>query len=218
MDRKKFQKKKAKKAAKSKTKKAEYEKQRAIRGTGGSLALRAAFQAPLYQCWEPGELFDRNRGIGSVVVTRKTPHHKIVMAVFLLDVFCLGVKNAHVDLVSDSAYQSTLQRIRTHERLQSISPECARKLVEDAEAYAQALGFAPHKDYHAAKGIFGDIEPTECSRCFEFGRDGKPLYIAGPHDKRAFRKSVMQTLTDKLGPEGFHYVMPLDDPPESLLS
>lgn len=149
--------------------------------------------------------------MGTVVVTRRTQRHDILMAVFLLDVFCLGVKNADVRLVSEGEYKIRLQHIRSHERLKSIPAACAKKLVEGAEAYARELGFTPHKDYHAAKKILEDIETAECSRSFEFGYEGKPLYFAGPFDNQAFRNKVIKTLTEKLGPEGFDYIMPLDE-------
>lgn len=215
-DQKKFQKKKAQKAAKRKAKKTERKKHIVVRGVGAPLAMRGAFQSPLYQCWEPQELFHRNLGIGSIVVTRKTEHHKILIAVFLVDVFCLGVKDAFVKLLSEHEYQLYLRQLRTHEKLQSVSPACARKLVEDAEAYARDLGFEPHKDYHTAKKIFGDLDPAECSRTFEFGRNGTPLYIAGPHDSQTFQKRVIEVLTEKLGPEGLDFVLPVGVPPAEL--
>jgi len=210
-DRKKLQKKKAQKLAKIKAKKTQYKK--TMQSIGAPLSMRGAFQTPIYQCWEPVQLFNRDRGIGSIVITRKTEQHKILMGVFLVDVFCLGVKDAFVKLFSESEYQAYLQQLRGHEKLRSISPACARKLVEEAEAYARDLGFEPHRDYHKTKKIFGDIDSEECSSSYKFGCDGKPLYFAGPYDDRKFRERVMKTLTDKLGPDGFDYVMPLGDAP-----
>jgi hypothetical protein len=209
-DRKKIQKKKAQKAAKHKAKKSQHKAQQGSRTPFG---LRTAIQSPVYQCWEPVELFDDMRGIGSVVITRKAEHHQIVMAVFLVDVFCLGIKDAYIRLVSEEGYQQHLRQMRGHQKLREISPERARKLVEDAEAYAAELGFKPHKDYRATKAIFGDIDAAACPDTFEFGRNGMPLYFAGPYDDRRFRERVIRTLTEKLGPDGFHYVTPKGDVP-----
>jgi len=211
------QRKKAQKAAKHKSKKAEHKKQLAIRGTGVSIGLRGAFQAPISQCWEPSQLFHRNSGIGAVVITRKTEHHKILIGVFLLDVFCLGVKDAYVKLLSAEEFRQHLQQIQIPNKLKLTSPERARKLIEGAEAYARSIGFEPHKDYHTAKKIFGEIDAAACPDTFEFGSDGKPLYFAGPYDDRKFRERVINTLTEKLGPDGFHFVMPMgDDIPPSF--
>lgn len=212
-DRKRKQQKKTQKAAKAKAKKAQHKKHITLHGGGAPLSMRGAFQAPVYECWEPRNLFERTMGIGSVVITRKTEQHRILIGVFLVDVFCLGVKDAFVRLLSESEYRTFLGQLRTREKLRSVSPARARKLVENAEDYARDLGFEPHRDYRTAKKIFGEIDPDECLDSFEFGHEGKPLYIAGPFDDQRSQERIMNTLTKKLGPEGFHYLMPLGDPP-----
>ncbi len=216
-DKKAKQKKKAQKSAKQKARKSERKKQIAVSGGGAPLSMRRAFTAPLHECWEPKGLFDPDRGLGSVVMTRRTEHHQILLAVFLVDVFCLGVKNAFIKLLSETEYKSYLEKIKMQEGgLNSISPACARKLIEDAEAYALNLGFKAHRDYKKAKKIFGDIDPTECSREFEFGQNGMPLYIAGPYDNPAMQNRIMTTLTEAVGEDGFHFVAPMGGPPDGF--
>jgi hypothetical protein len=204
LDRKKLQKKKARKAAKAKKKKAQ-------RTTGGPMSVHGAYNAPIHECWEPRELFNRDRGIGTVIITCRTQQRDVLMAAFLVDVFCLGVKNAFIKSMPEPEYKEYLQQLQMQEPLKAVSAACARKLVEEAEAYAQELGFKPHKDYRKAQKIFGDIDPAECSRSFEFGLDGKPLYIAGPYDKPRFRNRVLKTLTENLEPGEFDFLTPLDD-------
>ena len=48
--------------------------------------------------------------------------------------------------------------------------------------FARSIGFEPPPDYVEAKPIFGDVDPNECSEKVEPGKDGKPFYVAGPHD------------------------------------
>ncbi|MCP4398298.1 MAG: hypothetical protein GY801_13500 [bacterium] len=207
-DRKAKQQKKAKKSDKARTRKAQHKKQIMTQGGGVPHSLRGALHAPVYECWEPVELFGHTQGIGTVVITRKTEHHQILMGTFLVDVFCLGIKNALIKLLSEPEYNDFIQGVQMQEQLRQISPERARKLVEEAEAYALDLGFKAHRDYQKAKKIFGDIDPEACPDTFEFGRDGKPLYFAGPYDNRKMQERIMRTLTDKLGPDGFHFVLP----------
>ncbi len=211
LDRKKLQKKKAKQAAKSKARKAQEKKRRAIMGVGGRMAVNQALQSPIYECWEPEQLFKGDQGIGTIVVSRKTPRNDILMSAFLLDIFCLGVKNAYIKLMSEEEYLLRLEHIRKHESLKSTHPSCARKLVEGAEEYAKNLGFSPHKDYQSARKIFGDIEGEVCPRSFEFGKDGKPFYIAGPNDSEAFTRKVVNQLIKKCGPDGSHYLVNLKE-------
>ncbi len=66
------------------------------------------------------------------------------------------------------------QRVKK-ESMQTISPACARKLIEDCVAYAKNLGFSPDYDYKKAKNVLSDIKIYECFEDFEFGKDGKHM-------------------------------------------
>ena len=215
-DRKQKQQKKAQKAAKKRAKKSENTKQMTRRGVGVPVSMRQALQAPVYECWEPKELFQRNCGIGHVLISRKTSQHQVLIGTFLVDVFCLGVKDAFIRLVSEQEYKMFLQQAKSHQRLRAVTPERARKLIESAEAYARELGLAPHKDYQAAKKIFDEIDADACPDTFEFGQNGKPLYVAGPYDNQNFQQRILNTLAAKLGPDGFDYVLPMGVPPAEL--
>jgi hypothetical protein len=210
--RRKVQFKMARKTAKRKKRKITIRREAALSGITHRLATARALKAPLYECWERNDLFEPHAGIGNVVVTRKTPGNQVLMAAFLVDVFCLGVKDAHCMLLSEIEYRFRLQQIENHQNLSEIHPACAKKLVEGAQIYAESLGFSPHGDYGFAKKIFGDIQEKRCPRSFTFGRNGKPMYLAGPNDDVQFQKKIMNTLTAKLGENGFHYPTPLNDP------
>jgi hypothetical protein len=164
--------------------------------------------APIHACLVPAALF--GAGIGTVVVSRKLPDDKIAAAVFLLDVWCLGVKDAFVKVASASQYPTLLRHLSGDQRLKPIEPACARKLVEEAEAYAADLGFAPHPDYDVTRKIFGDIDKNTCRTQFRFGKDGKPFYVSGPRDTQAKSKKIVDTLMQSCGPGHFHYIVALD--------
>ena len=172
--------------------------------------MRRSVDAPVYECLVPEELFQM--GIGSVVFSRELPGGEIAVVVFLLDVFCLGVKNTLVKVVPEDEYQSMLEQISQHETLASIDPACARKLVEAAEAYAADLGFRPHPDYLVGRMIFGDVDPDACPMSFTFGKDGKPFYASGPYDTLDKSRRIIDTLTRRCGPDGFHAMLRLGEP------
>ena len=217
-DKKAKQQKRAKKSTQARTRKTQHKKQLASQGGGVPMAWRGALHAPLYECWEPMDLFAHDKGLGTIVITRTTEHHQILIANFLVDVFCLGVKDAFIRLVREPEYRDFLQQLRTREQLKSISPERARKLIEDAEAYALDLGFKAHRDYQKAKKIFGEIDPNACPDEFVFGQNGLPLYIAGPYDNPGTQERIIRTLTESRGPDGFHFVAaPGGAPPMGFL-
>lgn len=206
----KIQVKKAKKTTARKKRTSTIRREAALSSITNQLATAQALRAPLYECWERKSLFEPDAGIGTVVVTRKTPGNQILMAAFLLDVFCLGVKDAHCMLMGEAEYRFRLQQLETHQDLVRIEPACAKKLVEEAQNYAEKLGFSPHRDYRFARKIFKDIQKEQCPSTFAFGRDGKPMYLAGPNDSAQFSRKVIDTLTAKLGTDGFQFLMPLD--------
>lgn len=57
----------------------------------------------------------------------------------------------------------------------AVEPWCARKLVEQAAAYAQGLGFAPHLNYKRRLGYLRRLHVDQCAQHFTFGREGKPF-------------------------------------------
>jgi hypothetical protein len=212
LNRKKLQKKKAKRVSKNKDRKALLKKKNiGVKNTSDNMLMKQALKYPIYQCWRAKYLFESDSGVGTVIITRKSQDNDVVLAVFLLDVFCLGVKNAFISIMFEKDYLSQLDQVRVNEELEQISAPSARKLIEDAEKYANELGFSPHKDYHSAKKIFGDIDTETCSESFEFGREGKPYYMAGPYDSQSFSKKVIKQLMEKCGPDEFNYFLPMGD-------
>jgi hypothetical protein len=145
--------------------------------------IAGAAHFPIHEALVPAELFEL--GIGNLFFSRSLPDRRIALGGFLLDVFCLGVKNAFVAIVARDEYLRRLSDFSLGGRLQPIEPACFRKLVEGGVAYARALGFSPHEDYAVASQIFGDVESSACPRLFEYGRDGKPVYVSGPHETAA---------------------------------
>lgn len=152
-------------------------------------------------------------GKGYLVIARYKSDGRVEAGVFMLDIYCLGVKDAFFRQFSAAEFQKFLEDVFIRS-LDSPPVEHSgpwgRKLVEDALEYARRLGFAPHPDFKKGAKVMGGINPKECSETFVFGSDGKPLYIAGPYDGKAKREMVLRILTKKLGPQGFHYVIPLE--------
>jgi hypothetical protein len=215
LDRKKLQKKRAKKAAKRKAI-VTAKKTPVISGrvaTGGR-ALSLAASSPIHECLVAEELFET--GLGTVVVSRSMPDGRIGVSFFLLDIFCLGIKNAYFLAMPQDEYDFQLDTIEFNETLQPVLPSYARKLVEETEAYASNLGFFPHRDYQNAKKIFADIDATTCTESFVFGKEGKPFFIAGPNDSPRKIEGILATLTKRCGPGGFDYLVGLEDDPDEF--
>jgi hypothetical protein len=136
----------------------------------------------------------------------------VEMGVFLLDVFCLGVKDAFYTRVSSAEYESSvLERIIPAANRKPLDPPSVRKLVESAVAYAQNLGLAPHPDYKQGCRVFGGIKASDSNATFAFGKDGKPFYVQGPHDSFQKCQRIMNQLRTRCGKDGFNFLVLAND-------
>jgi hypothetical protein len=157
------------------------------------------------------KLFDS--GCGYLVVSRFKADGRVEAGFFLLDVFCLGVKEAGFHRFNSVAdYQkSLLGRLFRGEEPVRMTPAAARKLAEDAVSYARGLGFSPGVDYKKASRVFGGITTAGCDEEFVFGRDDKPFYIQGPSDPPARAERILRALEARCGEGGYHYIVAADD-------
>jgi hypothetical protein len=175
-DPKKRQKKLEKRAAKRKEKKHQVAR---VQSAGLPAQLTAAARLPVLNCWIGDSL--ESQGLGPVGLSRVFPNGQVAVALFLVDRFCLGVKDAFEEVLSRADYDNKyVRRMATQSPAHSVKPAEARKLLEEAVAYARGLGLAPHPDYARAMLLFGDVNPAESDATFEFGKDGKPFFISGP--------------------------------------
>ncbi len=209
LDPKKRQKKVAKRKAqrKEKAKKLVVQQQHQLAYQSNPVAFAARY--PLHQCLSNITVFAG--GMGTVVVSRTAPNGDIVMGVFLLDTFCLGVKSAFARVLLPHEYDEMVAQMRRNEMLQAVEASYARKLVEESIAYAATLGFKPDPDYHMAKEIFGDIDASQCTDQFTFGKDGKPFYMSGPLDSPLKRRQIVATLEKHVGIGNFDYMVHTDN-------
>ena len=172
------------------------------RTTVGTAEIYGAFVSPT--------IFEG--GLGSVVIARKLSNGQIAFGMFLVDAYCLGVKNADFNIVPRETFNDYIDQAAGLHGLPRDDPARARKLVEDAITYAGDLGFNPHRDFRNAEAIFGDIDAKECEEQFVFGSDGKPLFVAGPYDSPGKIRRIMAKLGEACGQDGYHTLLETDDP------
>lgn len=145
-------------------------------------------------------------GLAQIFVIRKDRNNYLLCS-YLVDYWCLGVKNAlgprklgyekHQLLITNS-YQTFGQKYR------EISLEQAQAIIFGAVDYAAQMGLKPHRDFEKAKAHLGT--PLENYPAIEFGRQGKPFFIAGPHDNYP---KIIARLKATLGEGNFDYIVPL---------
>ena len=212
IDPRKRQKKQERRAAKRKTKQHQLARERSA---GLPERLAGAARYPILHAQVTTDFWDQ--GIGWACLSRELPNGSVGFGLFLVDRYCLGIKNVMADITGRFTYDTQVARkFQGHFKSKEMKPAAVRKLVEQAVAYARSLGFPPHPEYQRARLIFGDIDPNEAPDEFEFGKDGKPYFIAGPHDTPERCRHILRTLEEHCGPDGYHYLIPMAGDEEIL--
>lgn len=168
--------------------------------------LQRASINPVLHCCIPRSLWEQ--GMGQLLLSRMLPSGDVAYAIFLVDTYCLGVKDVAAGVVPFFSYQERIvDGLLKHFEMVNVTPEALCKIVTGAVAYAKDLGLAPHPDYLKSRALFGDINAAACTEEFVYGKDGKPCYVQGPHDSAFRRSQIMSALTKRLGPDGFYSLM-----------
>jgi hypothetical protein len=194
-----------KRLAKQKAKRQERRRQLASRESPDpAVRLKPADRWPIHAALVPENLW--TTGIGNLVIARRMPDRQLACGVFLVDVFCLGVKDAVWKLLSPAEFNGIRKKIDEQGRLDDVPPEYFAKLIYCAVDYAQSLGFPPHRDFRHAQRLLAGIDPSLCPDDFEFGQAGRPHYIRGPSESIA----KARTIAKQVEAQGGHVTLPLD--------
>ncbi len=198
--------KRARKAGRRKAVAAQKARAGLVKGSSFLAMARAAAGLPLSSCLVGDSLLDL--GVGMLILVRRRSEFGFTVAGFLLDIYCQGVKDAMVREMDEQKLTSFIDAMAAGGSTPTpIEPACARKLVEGAVAYAESLGLAPHRDYHAAHMMFGSIDAGACETAYAFGRDGKPCLIPGPGDSPSKVRMILRTLDRSVGDGNYNYLI-----------
>jgi hypothetical protein len=194
-------------AAKAARRKAVVAERKKLEVWSASLAgrVRVASKGPIVRCLMPSGLFEI--GIGHVIVAHALPSGLLGCAFFLVDVFCLGVKDAFYAEIGESELRSRLADAHDAQPLIDTEPARARKLIRDAQAYAAGLGLPAGTDTPVIEAIFGGVDANDCTETFAFGKDGKPCFISGPNDTPARIRAITGALEAGRGTGGWDYLV-----------
>jgi hypothetical protein len=194
--------KRARKAQRRKQVVAEKRRTEALDAGLPARVLRAA-EAPIQHCLLSADLFEL--GIGTMILARGVTRHHLAVGVFLIDVFCLGIKDAMFKSLENDELAMYVEATNAGAPPVSLQPSDARKLLRDLAAWSQSIGFAPHRDFATVERIFGDISADESEANFPFGRDGKPVYIPGPFESATVVRRRIEQLQKHLGSDGLEF-------------
>lgn len=179
--------------------------------TGPKYILQHAHEYPFLGCWVMQGW--QENGITPVVVAREQSADKVTYGVYLIDLYCLGVKDVmtYTD-VSRTAFQRKLPELCNSEP-EPCSIEFAHEMIYGAIEYAKKYGLDPHPNFTSelADQILDPPDAHPRQGNISFGRDGKPFYVSGPHDDDKKKDRIIKTLMRTAGKGNFDYLLSIGD-------
>lgn len=176
-----------------------------------TIRLQRVESWPVVQALMAEELW--SMGIGYLLIARREGEGRYVYASYMLDVFCLGVKDTFWRACSKGEFDEMVERVESTQTLIPIKPECFVKIIQGAVEFANAVGFGPHHDFKHSSKLLQGIDPDGCTEEFTFGKDGHPFYIQGPHESPQEAAFIMQ----RIHAAGGHFVAGLSTTGLSLV-
>jgi len=171
--------------------------------------LRRARDFPFFACrisanWQKDDL-----GLVQILVARQQPDGNICFGVYLVDKFCLGLKNTF----ANTGFSRTRYENEVHNRLfpeaetEACPVELAHQMIYASIEYAAQFGFTPEKDFALSQYLLAPRGELEEPYQLTFGRDGKPFFVSGPRDNAA---RIVKQLEKTAGPGNYDYLVALD--------
>jgi len=171
--------------------------------------IRRARDFPLLECWISANWQKDDLGLVQILVARQQPDGDICYGVYLVDKFCLGLKNTIANAgVSLTRYQNeVLNKIFPETKPQACPIELAHQMIYASIDYAAQFGFSPHKDFALTQNLLAPRGELEEPYQLTFGLNGKPFFVAGPFDNAA---RIIKQLEKTAGPGNYDYIATLD--------
>jgi len=118
--------------------------------------------------------------MASIHVLFKQPGGGMALGAYLVDLWCMGLKDAYgrLDMTRAEIEQEVLTKLQTRIELERVDLEVVKRLVAGGIRFAQKNGFRlPHR-HDRWTALLGDLGPIEQADLRDFGtEDGKLRYV-----------------------------------------
>ncbi len=143
-------------------------------------------------------------GLVAVLIAREAGRSRLSVCGYLVDVYCLGVKNVVGPLAMNAGQcaEFTRQFFGAFDEPPIAAPlELAQNLVFGAVDFARSLGLEPADGFGEVKDHLGSWSGTSS---IGFGLHGKPYYVSGPYDDA---NRIVRQLHSAVGRDKFEYLV-----------
>lgn len=150
--------------------------------TSPEATLHEARTFPVLECWISEEWQDGS-GLVQILLARQQPNGKICCGSYLIDQYCLGLKNTFAKTnLSPDRYQELHKEMDNRQKMTQCPIELAHQMIYASIDYAGQFGFQPQSDWTQSQYLLEPRGELEEPYQLTFGKKGKPFFISGPHD------------------------------------
>ena len=130
---------------------------------------------PVHECYITDGW--QEMGIATVVVTRQQPSGNLIVGTYLVDTMCLGVKDTYYQYNATTwEYEELMDKMNVSQTMVPCDYVLAHNVIYGAIAFAEELGFSPHKDFSSVSAYILEEDDDQVEFIdLEFGRDGEPV-------------------------------------------
>jgi len=160
---------------------------------------------PIYKCWAMKGW--EEIGKTHIIVSRKHVNGNISFCFYLVDLFCLGVKDTFFHFNTDETdLMDRISNENAEVEFNEISYTLAHNIIFSAIEFAEEYGFQAHKDFARTTKYFLEEDDDKVEYIdIECGKDGKPMYIDDGEDETTAKKIVKQ-LEKTAGKGNYEYI------------
>ncbi len=187
-------------------------------------------ELPLYCCYAGKNI--KESGLGTVLIARKLKDHYINYALFLIDVWGMGLKDVFGERKCHKFKfdREILPRIKSNSYVPVVEEDItvAKKLIFGGVEYAKKNGFKIPREFLRWRDIAGKLSEDEKDYEGLFGKNGEVLVMASPGDlmeriiweddkeeyyeehKGVKSEHSLEELIEKLHERGIKFVTPIE--------
>ncbi len=145
-------------------------------------------------------------GITPVYIIREITDNGYVFISYLIDTWCLGLKDVIVKPGINKQTLNSILKSNTDHNLVSVTYQEARSIILGAIDYAKSIEIHPNGNWNKVASSF--IESNQpYNQKFSFGKDGAPFYVSGPNDHENYDlKEIINKVTSRKG----HYILAVE--------
>lgn len=148
-------------------------------------------------------------GESIVLVVRRHVKETYTIGVYLIDTFCLGLKDSYYYFSIDKIdYDNLLERFRRNESLEKISYNEAHNMIFGAIAFAEEAGITPSNSFELTQYLLEEDTEDVPLIEYDYGKNGEHFLCA---NNRLELNRYLPLLDKNLGKGNYHYIVNDED-------